>query len=178
MRATTPKVIRWVDHTDDLSWLPVTTTVGSRPVILRHPPPPHEIGATYVPFLLANAGAWLERTRSCAKSSAIPTARGRSPAGQVSPVAPAGSCSTVRHRPQVDDDLPARAASDVRLSRRFGLGDVEAGVVNGRENSTALAADDRDDLGVEINPDIADTLDLADLAGDRLDTVPQLIPGG
>ncbi|MEC7144392.1 MAG: glutathione S-transferase N-terminal domain-containing protein [Actinomycetota bacterium] len=55
-----PKVINWVDRTDDLSWLPVEGNDGwvsleSLPSATRRLL--HEIGATYVPFLLANADA-------------------------------------------------------------------------------------------------------------------------
>jgi hypothetical protein len=60
-----PKVINWVDRTDDLSWLPVEGDDGwvsleSLPSATRRLL--HEIGATYVPFLLNNADA-LEKGR-------------------------------------------------------------------------------------------------------------------
>jgi hypothetical protein len=53
-------VINWVDRTDDLSWLPVEGDGGwvsleSLPSATRRLL--QEIGATYVPFLLANADA-------------------------------------------------------------------------------------------------------------------------
>ncbi|MEO0495511.1 MAG: glutathione S-transferase N-terminal domain-containing protein [Actinomycetota bacterium] len=55
-----PKVISWTDRTDDLSWLPVDGDEGW--VSLDDLPSAttrllHEIGSTYVPFLLANAEA-------------------------------------------------------------------------------------------------------------------------
>jgi len=55
-----PKVIRWVERTDDLSWLPVTEDEGWASIddldpaihdLLR------EIGRTYAPFMIANAHA-------------------------------------------------------------------------------------------------------------------------
>ena len=55
-----PKVINWVDRVDDLSWLPVDGDDGW--VSLESLPTAttrllHEIGSTYVPFLMANADA-------------------------------------------------------------------------------------------------------------------------
>ena len=55
-----PKAINWVDRVDDLSWLPVDGDDGwasldalpSATTKLLH-----EIGATYAPFLVANAKA-------------------------------------------------------------------------------------------------------------------------
>ncbi len=55
-----PKVVNWVDRMDDLGWLPVDGDDGWQP--LEDLPAAttkllHEIGATYAPFMIANARA-------------------------------------------------------------------------------------------------------------------------
>ena len=55
-----PKVINWVDRTDDLSWLPVDGDTGWSPVDALPRATTrllHEIGRTYAPFMVANAAA-------------------------------------------------------------------------------------------------------------------------
>ncbi len=60
-----PKVINWVDRMDDLSWLPVDGEAGWHP--LEGLPEAtrrllEEIGATYAPFMVANAQALVAGT--------------------------------------------------------------------------------------------------------------------